>query len=359
MSSIKNNNMSKIKKSKSAATPASTPTIAPTADEFLQCRDTWKATVFPGVPATPASTPTIAPTADEFPDVPDATWDAAAEIADSVQQVISEAVGIQNAKSAFAQQDFFEGKKITMGAAPYMREAYDAPRTPPRGFGAGLKTPWAPKKTGAQIRSMLCRSVGAGNVCPHGDRCTFAHSDDELGTEVPKRPFITKSVPVSGARIRSMLCRSVGEGNVCPHGDRCTFAHNDDELGTEVPKRPFIPKEDPRYKMAMCFNRVCPHAGCTFAHSEDELRKRMCKYGERCFSVVNRDGRWENKNESGPKCLSYHPDETYENCQSRQQLKVESVKKPIFRATVPADKFLETMGTIDLTKYSEVFITIS
>ena len=86
MSSIKNNNMSKIKKSKSAATPASTPTIAPTADEF--------------------------------PDVPDATWDAAAEIADSVQQVISEAVGIQNAKSAFAQQDFFEGKKITMGAAP-------------------------------------------------------------------------------------------------------------------------------------------------------------------------------------------------------------------------------------------------
>ena len=277
MSSIKNNNMSKIKKSKSAATPASTPTIAPTADEF--------------------------------PDVPDATWDAAAEIADSVQQVISEAVGIQNAKSAFAQQDFFEGKKITMGAAPYMREAYDAPRTPPRGFGAGLKTPWAPKKTGAQIRSMLCRSVGAGNVCPHGDRCTFAHSDDELGTEVPKRPF--------------------------------------------------IPKEDPRYKMAMCFNRACPHAGCTFAHSEDELRKRMCKYGERCFSVVNRDGRWENKNESGPKCLSYHPDETYENCQSRQQLKVESVKKPIFRATVPADKFLETMGTIDLTKYSEVFITIS
>ena len=276
MSSIKNN-MSKIKKSKSAATPASTPTIAPTADEF--------------------------------PDVPDATWDAAAEIADSVQQVISEAVGIQNAKSAFAQQDFFEGKKITMGAAPYMREAYDAPRTPPRGFGAGLKTPWAPKKTGAQIRSMLCRSVGAGNVCPHGDRCTFAH--------------------------------------------------NDDELGTEVPKRPFIPKEDPRYKMAMCFNRACPHAGCTFAHSEDELRKRMCKYGERCFSVVNRDGRWENKNESGPKCLSYHPDETYENCQSRQQLKVESVKKPIFRATVPADKFLETMGTIDLTKYSEVFITIS
>ena len=127
---------------------------------------------------------------------------------------------------------------------------------------------------------------------------------------------------------------------MCPHGDRCTFAHNDDELGTEVPKRPFIPKEDPRYKMAMCFNRVCPHAGCTFAHSEDELRKRMCKYGERCFSVVNRDGRWENKNESGPKCLSYHPDETYENCQSRQQLKVESVKKPIFRATVPADKFL-------------------
>ena len=308
MSSIKNN-MSKIKKSKSAATPASTPTIAPTADEFLQCRNAWKATVFPDVPAAPASTPTFAPTADEFPDVPDATWDAAAEIADSVQQVISEAVGIQNTKSAFAQQDFFEGKKITMGAAPYMREAYDAPRTPPRGFGAGLKTPWAPKKTGAQIRSMLCRSVGAGNVCPHGDRCTFAH--------------------------------------------------NDDELGTEVPKRPFIPKEDPRYKMAMCFNRVCPHAGCTFAHSEDELRKRMCKYGERCFSVVNRDGRWENKNESGPKCLSYHPDETYENCQSRQQLKVESVKKPIFRATVPADKFLETMGTIDLTKYSEVFITIS
>ena len=45
MSSIKNNNMSKIKKSKSAATPASTPTIAPTADEFPDVPDAIRPTL--------------------------------------------------------------------------------------------------------------------------------------------------------------------------------------------------------------------------------------------------------------------------------------------------------------------------
>lgn len=257
-----------------------------------------------------AATPKI----DVFPDVPAAAWDAAAEIADAVQSVISEAVDIQKGKTVFDEQDgvitdLLDGKKISLGAKPYM----DAPKTPPRRVDAAIKTPWAPKKTGPQIRSMLCRSVGSGAECPHGDRCTFAH--------------------------------------------------NDDELGTEVPKRPFIPKEDPRYKTALCFNAECPHADCTFAHSEDELRKRQCKYGERCFSVVNRDGRWENKNESGPKCLSYHPDETYENFRSRQSIAKSGIsvgaKKPIFRETVSAAKFADLMKTIDPTKYSEVFITIS
>jgi hypothetical protein len=35
----------------------------------------------------------------------------------------------------------------------------------------------------------------------------------------------------------------VASGAECPHGDRCTFAHNDDELGTEVVEIRFdVPK---------------------------------------------------------------------------------------------------------------------
>ena len=91
------------------------------------------------------------------------------------------------------------------------------------------------------------------------------------------------------------------------------FSDDEDVSDLRPDAKPFIPKEDPRYKTAMCFNKACPHGDkCTFAHSEDELRKRMCRFGERCRNVKKISEGWENV-QRAPVCVAYHPGETLDN----------------------------------------------
>ena len=134
------------------------------------------------------------------------------------------------------------------------------------------------------------------------------------------------------------------------------FSDDEDVSDLRPDAKPFIPKEDPRYKTAMCFNKSCPHGDkCTFAHSEDELRKRMCRFGDRCRNVNRHSQGWENV-ERAAVCTAYHPDETLDNHTYREKdfkIRQKPSVKPMIRPSPVLSAFIsrsmepETMPTFD------------
>ncbi len=93
---------------------------------------------------------------------------------------------------------------------------------------------------------------------------------------------------------------------------------------TTVENRPKpVPKPIPEYVAKKCtqfcktFNtqNECPHgAKCCFAHAVHELNVIPCKHGERCFSVVCRQGMYHN---GKMLCPHSHPMETADEVRSR------------------------------------------
>ncbi len=134
------------------------------------------------------------------------------------------------------------------------------------------------------------------------------------------------------------------------------FSDDEDVSDLRPDAKPFIPKEDPRYKTAMCFNKSCPHGDkCTFAHSEDELRKRMCRFGDRCRNVNRNSQGWENV-ERAAVCTAYHPGETLDNhiyrekdFKTRQKPSVKPMSRPspVLSAFIPRGMEPETMPTFE------------
>eukprot|EP00630_Chrysocystis_fragilis_P001983 CAMPEP_0197393080 /NCGR_PEP_ID=MMETSP1165-20131217/4113_1 /TAXON_ID=284809 /ORGANISM="Chrysocystis fragilis, Strain CCMP3189" /LENGTH=241 /DNA_ID=CAMNT_0042918737 /DNA_START=415 /DNA_END=1136 /DNA_ORIENTATION=- len=115
-----------------------------------------------------------------------------------------------------------------------------------------------------QFKTRLCVYLGSG-ACPHGARCLFAHSVDELRAAPSHR---------SSAEYKTKLCRySLAE---CPFAavGRCQFAHSVEEL--RAPGNHGASSR--RFKTRLCKYHMaghCPYAAtntCQFAHSEDELR---------------------------------------------------------------------------------------
>ncbi|KAJ8601531.1 hypothetical protein CTAYLR_008008 [Chrysophaeum taylorii] len=115
-----------------------------------------------------------------------------------------------------------------------------------------------------QFKTRLCVYLASG-ACPHGARCLFAHSVEEL-----------RSMPRSAcAEYKTKLCRySFAD---CPFAavGRCQFAHSVDELRTSSGTHGASAR---RFKTRLCKYHMaghCPYAAtntCQFAHSEEELR---------------------------------------------------------------------------------------
>ena len=83
-----------------------------------------------------------------------------------------------------------------------------------------------------------------GEVCPYGEKCTFAHGESELagrgeGEEGAGNPLY-----------KTMLCEQFREAEYCERAERCSFAHGADELRTKTFKAaPIAP-----YKTTLCRN---------------------------------------------------------------------------------------------------------
>ena len=63
-------------------------------------------------------------------------------------------------------------------------------------------------------KTELCKNYVLGEPCPLGDRCSFAHGEEEL----KPKPF---------NHYKTVKCRHYHERGFCQYGPRCQFLHND------------------------------------------------------------------------------------------------------------------------------------
>ncbi|MQM11475.1 hypothetical protein Taro_044382 [Colocasia esculenta] len=83
------------------------------------------------------------------------------------------------------------------------------------------------------FKTRLCMKFKLGS-CPYGQNCSFAHGPEELRRAPPNWPSLVAGLDdersAGGLSERQRLnklkiCRKYYNGEVCPYGERCTFAH--------------------------------------------------------------------------------------------------------------------------------------
>ena len=60
----------------------------------------------------------------------------------------------------------------------------------------------------------MCKSWARGLNCPFGDKCAFAHGEEQL----QKKTHVAK-------QFRMTLCKSYAQQGFCKYGARCQFQH--------------------------------------------------------------------------------------------------------------------------------------
>lgn len=112
----------------------------------------------------------------------------------------------------------------------------------------------------ARYKTRMCNKIGTEQGCPFGDKCTFAHTREELRNE---------------RRHKTRMCKY---GDDCKFGDRCTFAHSREELRLEksqLCKKVFHIGMCCKQKLGMCNKPKCTYgAKCYYAHSQREMEQR-------------------------------------------------------------------------------------
>merc|ERR1712151_656206 len=107
-------------------------------------------------------------------------------------------------------------------------------------------------------KTKICPVIKQGmKRCPKGDRCNFAHSNEELRS----KPNLSKT----------KMCPNITKTGHCEMGDQCNYAHSELEL-----------RSTPNlYKTALCNSFMAGECKlgeyCRFAHGESELRTPVNK----------------------------------------------------------------------------------
>jgi hypothetical protein len=86
------------------------------------------------------------------------------------------------------------------------------------------------EKTVAKFKTKVCIFWLQPRGCPYGDRCLYAHGDNELRDDlVGGAPGAD---PDANPRYKTRMCKwwASSNGQHCPHGVRCTYAHGVEEL---------------------------------------------------------------------------------------------------------------------------------
>ena len=67
-----------------------------------------------------------------------------------------------------------------------------------------------------RYKTEICRSFEESGQCKYGEKCQFAHGQDEI-RQTNRHP-----------KYKTQMCRTFHSYGFCPYGPRCHFIHNED-----------------------------------------------------------------------------------------------------------------------------------
>jgi len=95
-------------------------------------------------------------------------------------------------------------------------------------------------------KTELCEKFTSNGLCPYGEKCQFAHGEEELRPRLPlsataavnieeessrsPSPSPLQSARTDPSRYKTELCRSFNKTGYCRYGLKCQFAHGLQEL---------------------------------------------------------------------------------------------------------------------------------
>merc|ERR1712152_102705 len=100
----------------------------------------------------------------------------------------------------------------------------------------------------SRYKTEMCRPYQQNGTCKYGDKCQFAHGNQELRT-VSRHP-----------KYKTDLCRTYHSVGFCPYGPRCHFVHALDEVRNAPAQSPTEKKTAGTVKQLPMLGRANPSA---------------------------------------------------------------------------------------------------
>merc|ERR1712025_523777 len=82
-----------------------------------------------------------------------------------------------------------------------------------------------------RFKTMICNSFKEKGRCPYGDKCQFAHGNDEM-----------RDVLGSQSNYKTKRCQKFWNAGYCAYGSRCNFLHFEEEADDQVKRKHFSGK---------------------------------------------------------------------------------------------------------------------
>ena len=106
-----------------------------------------------------------------------------------------------------------------------------------------------------RYKTALCKKYMQSQSCPYGDKCQFAHGEQELRTFNGHQQNMMYAIGMGSKNQNNMLnykivkCKNWEKDKSCKYGAHCTYAHGEEELRN---------KADNLYQMNPTFPLMMP-----------------------------------------------------------------------------------------------------
>lgn len=86
--------------------------------------------------------------------------------------------------------------------------------------------------SGRRFKTRMCKFYLSGDICPYGTQCAFAHGEHELDPSLVNsgKAFEQRGRTPRPDLYKTRICKFHNSPEGCPFGQRCYFAHGQDEL---------------------------------------------------------------------------------------------------------------------------------
>ena len=91
-----------------------------------------------------------------------------------------------------------------------------------------------------RYKTSLCKKFGTPEGCPYGEKCQFAHGEQELRIYAGQpqnligmnmyNPNMLNKTQNNLLNYKIVKCKNWEKDKTCKYGAHCTFAHSDEEL---------------------------------------------------------------------------------------------------------------------------------